>query len=100
MLLHKTNKINDYSEQESWFNINWYKADRNVKQLQARIVKASKEGKVKKVRDLQRLLTTSFAAKSLAVKRVYCQGAIRSSFSCSASTHSRISSCSSGPHAE
>ena len=38
--------------------------------MQARIVKASREGKIKKIQDLQKLLTNSMAAKMLAVRKV------------------------------
>lgn len=54
----------------TWHAINWRQVMRTVRRLQARIVKATKEGKWRKVRDLQRLLTRSFSAKVLAVKRV------------------------------
>ena len=54
----------------AWSEIDWAAAERYVKKLQARIVKAQKEGRVGKVKALQRLLTTSFYAKALAVKRV------------------------------
>ena len=54
----------------AWDNINWSKAEVYVKRLQMRIVKAQKEGKYNKVKSLQWLLTTSFYAKALAVKRV------------------------------
>src|SRR5262245_26109863 len=53
-----------------WHGIDWAKAHRNVTRLQARIVQATKEGKSGKVKALQRLLTHSFSAKALAVKRV------------------------------
>jgi RNA-directed DNA polymerase len=53
-----------------WHAINWQKVHRNVHRLQARIVKAMQEGKWGKVKALQRLLTHSFSAKALAVKRV------------------------------
>src|SRR5450755_4541833 len=53
-----------------WQAIDWYQAHRNVKRLQARIVKATQEGKWGKVKALQRLLTHSFSGKVLAVKRV------------------------------
>ena len=49
-----------------WKTINWDAMKATVNRLQARIVKANKE----KVRSLQRLLSRSFAAKLLAVKRV------------------------------
>lgn len=54
----------------SWHDIDWYKAHRNVRRLQARIVKATQEGRWGKVKALQRLLTHSFSGKALAVKRV------------------------------
>jgi RNA-directed DNA polymerase len=50
--------------------IDWKAAHRNVRRLQARIVKATKAGKWGKVKALQRLLTHSFSGKALAVKRV------------------------------
>jgi RNA-directed DNA polymerase len=53
-----------------WHAIDWYHAHRNVRRLQARIVKATQEGKWGKVKALQRLLTHSFSGKVLAVKRV------------------------------
>lgn len=54
----------------SWQSIDWTKAEAAVKKLQARIVKAQKEGKHGKVKALQWTLTHSFYAKALAVKRV------------------------------
>lgn len=53
-----------------WHSINWSQCHENVRKLQARIVKATKEGRWGKVKVLQRLLTTSFSGKALAVKRV------------------------------
>jgi hypothetical protein len=44
--------------------------ERQVRRLQARIVKATQEGRWNKVKALQRLLTCSFSGKALAVKRV------------------------------
>lgn len=58
------------SKGQSWHLIDWSKAQRVVKNLQARIVKAVEQGKWKKVRDLQRLLNNSWSAKVLAVLRV------------------------------
>ena len=54
----------------SWHSINWRKAYRIVRRLQARIVKATKEGRWNKVKALQRLLTHSRSGKVLAVRRV------------------------------
>ena len=53
-----------------WHAINWQKVHENVRRLQARIVKATQEGKWGKVKSLQHLLTHSFSGKALAVKRV------------------------------
>jgi len=53
-----------------WHDINWAKCTCAVKRHQARIVKATQEGKWGKVKSLQHLLTRSFSAKALAVKRV------------------------------
>ena len=53
-----------------WSGLNWPALEGIVLQLQMRIAKAEREGRRGKVRALQRLLTTSFAAKCLAVKRV------------------------------
>jgi len=54
----------------TWQGINWYQVIQQVKRLQARIVKATKEGRHDKVKALQWLLTHSFSGKALAVKRV------------------------------
>ncbi len=53
-----------------WNSIDWKEVQSNVKRLQMRIAKAVRERKWNKVRCLQRLLTRSFDAKLLAVKRV------------------------------
>ena len=53
-----------------WPDINWAQCIRNVRRLQIRIVKATQEGRWNKVKVLQRLLTSSFSGKALAVKRV------------------------------
>jgi RNA-directed DNA polymerase len=55
---------------EQWHAINWQNVHQNVRRLQARIVKATKEGRWGKVKALQRLLTHSFSGKALAVRRV------------------------------
>ena len=54
----------------NWRTINWSAVHRNVRRLQARIVKATQEGRWGKVNALQRLLTHSFSGKALAVRRV------------------------------
>ena len=55
---------------EGWHDIDWKATNHNVRRLQARIVKATKDGKWGKVKALQRLLTHSFSGKALAVRRV------------------------------
>ena len=54
----------------NWHGIDWPNVNQTVRRIQARIVKAVQEGKWRKVRSLQRLLTRSFSGKALAVKRV------------------------------
>ena len=53
-----------------WPDIDWAQCMRHVRRLQVRIVKATQEGRWNKVKVLQRLLTSSFSGKALAVKRV------------------------------
>ncbi len=57
-------------EEANWHAVNWQKVSFNVRRLQARIVKATQEGRWNKAKALQRLLTHSFSGKSLAVRRV------------------------------
>jgi RNA-directed DNA polymerase len=59
-----------HQPKEEWIDINWPLIQRNVKRLQARIVKATQQGKWGKVKALQHLLTHSFGGKALAVKQV------------------------------
>ena len=53
-----------------WETINWAKVQRYVFKLQKRIYQASERGDVKAVRKLQKLLTNSWYAKVLAVRKV------------------------------
>ena len=53
-----------------WQTLPWPKVEAHVLRLQIRIAKAEREGKKGKVKALQRLLTSSFYAKCMAVKRV------------------------------
>src|SRR3954462_1380047 len=53
-----------------WHSINWKKVYRAVRRLQARIVKAVREGKWHKVKALVYLLTHSFSGRALAILRV------------------------------
>ena len=54
----------------TWHGIDWAKCYREVRRLQARIVKATREGRHGRVKSLQWLLTHSFSGKALAVRRV------------------------------
>lgn len=54
----------------TWDTINWPHVNREVKRLQMRIAKAVRENRHSKVKALQWLLTHSFSAKLLAVRRV------------------------------
>ncbi len=55
---------------DNWFAIDWRVVERNVRGTQIRIAKATLEGNWRRVKALQRMLTRSFSAKALAVKRV------------------------------
>src|SRR5476649_192438 len=54
----------------TWGTIEWHQVTMEVKQLQMRIAKAVREKRYGKAKALQWLLTHSFSAKLLAVKRV------------------------------
>lgn len=53
-----------------WHQINWNKCHKTVRRLQVRIFQAIQQNRWGKVKALQRLITTSFSGKALAVKRV------------------------------
>ena len=54
----------------NWHGVNWPHVNRYVRRLQARIVKAVKQGKWRLVKNLQRLLIHSISGRLLAVRRV------------------------------
>ena len=54
----------------AWHQIPWYQVERNVRRLHVRIAQATQQGRWGKVKALQRLLTHSRSAKTLAVRRV------------------------------
>lgn len=58
------------STSANWDAIDWQPIEANVRRLQMRIAKATREGRWGKVKALQWLLTHSFSAKLLAVRRV------------------------------
>ncbi len=53
-----------------WYAIDWQRVERNVRGMQVRIAKATREGDWRKVKALQRMLTRSLCGKMLAVRRV------------------------------
>lgn len=68
MTVHRTGALPDQAAK--WKAVDWPKARQYVRRLQMRIAKAVKEGARGKVKALQWLLTHSYYAKLLAVKRV------------------------------
>ena len=58
------------TEKTAWQWINWNPVIRSVKSLQSRIVKAVKANKWRKMKALQRILSKSYAAKLLAIRRI------------------------------
>lgn len=57
-------------EFNNWQSINWATVKKQVRGLQVRIAKAWEKGEFKKVEHLQKILVTSFYARSLAVRNV------------------------------
>jgi RNA-directed DNA polymerase len=60
----------DSDDRIDWDTIDWDKVEKDVKRLQARIVKATEAGRRNKAKVLQGLLVRSRSARLLAVKRV------------------------------
>lgn len=55
---------------DDWHQIDWRRVERSVRGIQVRIAKATQDGKWRRVKALQRLLTRSYCSKALAVRRV------------------------------
>ncbi len=55
---------------QTWDQLDWTQCERQITRLQVRIAKASREGKHGRMKALQWMLTHSFAARALAVRRV------------------------------
>ncbi len=70
MMVAQTTGASSTSPPDNWQTLAWPTIEAHVFRLQMRIAKAEREGRKGKVTALQRLLTTSFYAKCLAVKRV------------------------------
>lgn len=67
----KTERLeNTVSLTKQWETIDWKHAEKQVNRIQVRIAKAAVIGDRNKIKRLQYLLTHSFYAKALAVKKV------------------------------
>ena len=67
----KAERLPDIKQLENqWKNIDWIKAEKEVNRLQIRIAKAVQEKKWNTVKRIQYLLTHSYYAKALAVRKV------------------------------
>ncbi|WP_321919117.1 group II intron reverse transcriptase/maturase [Paraburkholderia tropica] len=55
---------------DNWYAIDWRRVERNVRGMQIRIAKATREGDWRRVKALQRMLTRTLSAKLHAVRRV------------------------------
>jgi len=53
-----------------WHDVDWRRVERNVRGMQIRIAKATREGDWRRVKALQRMLTRTLSAKLYAVRRV------------------------------
>lgn len=69
-LSHKDKKLTDTHLFQKWESINWHQVEKSVNKLQTRITKAAIRNKWNLVKRLQYLLTHSYFAKLLAVRRV------------------------------
>ncbi|MGY6121316.1 group II intron reverse transcriptase/maturase (plasmid) [Paraburkholderia strydomiana] len=55
---------------DDWYAVDWRRVERNVRGMQIRIAKATREGDWRRVKALQRMLTRTLSAKLYAVRRV------------------------------
>ena len=67
---HEGERLTDKQPKPQWNTLDWKKVEKHVNRLQTRIAKAVTQGKWNLVKRMQYLLTHSFNAKTLAVKRV------------------------------
>ncbi len=68
--MNSVNECASSGEAHTWDQVDWPQCEHHVRRIQARIVKATREGRWHKVKALQWLLTHSFSGRALAVKRV------------------------------
>ena len=70
-MTEKSERLSDSKTLEfQWKSINWNEAEIYVNRLQVRIAKATREKKWNTVKRLQYLLTHSYYAKALAVRKI------------------------------
>lgn len=69
-ILPKTKIELEIDAQIRWQNLPWDKFQDRIKEIQTGIYQDTKHGKWKQVRDLQRLLLHSTAAKALAIRKI------------------------------
>ena len=55
---------------DNWYAVDWGRVERNVRGMQIRIAKATRESDWRRVKALQRMLTRTLSAKLYAVRRV------------------------------
>jgi RNA-directed DNA polymerase len=70
--MQATRFANGTKKQTDWNAINWRKANRTVRNLRHRIFRAAREGNLKKVRSLQKLMLKSYSNRLVSVRRVAC----------------------------
>ncbi|WP_234354601.1 reverse transcriptase N-terminal domain-containing protein [Streptomyces sp. NRRL WC-3618] len=63
----------DVSDAQYWHSVNWPEAEGHVRRLRKRIFKATQDGDLKRVRNLQRLMLKSHSNTLVSVKRVTMQ---------------------------
>jgi RNA-directed DNA polymerase len=67
---HQDKKLTDAHLCQKWKSINWHQVEKSVNKMQTRITKAVLQNEWNLVKRLQYLLTHSYYAKLLAVRRV------------------------------
>src|SRR5258708_1846360 len=68
--MRRSTSANVTERPTDWNSIDWKKANRQVRNLRQRIFRASREGNLKKVRALQRLMLRSYSNTRLSLRRV------------------------------
>ena len=68
--MHNASSVNGSERQTDWNAVNWRRTNRIVRNLRQRIFRASKEGDLKKVASLQKLMLRSRSNILVSVRRV------------------------------